>query len=303
MSLGLLCPGQGDQSPDMFGLLRGEAKTAAILDIFARQTGRDPFALVAEEMRINVVAQPLVCAWQLAIWSEIKDRLPPVVALAGYSVGELAAYGCAGALAAQDVIALARRRAELMDAAHAGGGAMIALRGFDRAAVRALCAAHGAEIAIVNDEDRFVIGGSREAIAACASDAEDKGAKVTPLAIEIPSHTSLMRPAVAPFRGVLNDAPWRRPAAPVLAGLTGAPVFAPAAAREALADQLAQTIDWAACIDGLAERGCSVLLELGPGAGLSRMVRDRKPDIAARSAAEFQTLDGVVEWVARQVDA
>lgn len=300
MTLGLLCPGQGDQSPNMLGLLKGRARAGQVMALFAKETGRDPFALCAADMQVNVIAQPLVCAFQLAVWAEIAERAPAVAALAGYSVGELAAYGCADALAPREVIALARRRAELMDEAFPGG-AMLALRGFDRATVRSLCARHGVEIAIVNDEDRFVIGGAPAAIAACGVEAEARGAKVTPLAIQIPSHTSLMRPAVAPFHDALAAASWKRPSAPVLAGLDGAPVFAPARAQEVLAVQLAETIDWAACLDGMRERGCSILLELGPGAGLARMARDRAPDIPARSVAEFHSLDGVVDWLAQQL--
>jgi [acyl-carrier-protein] S-malonyltransferase len=301
MSLGLLCPGQGDQTRGMFGVLNDEGRAKPIWEIFARETGRDPFALSAEEMQINVIAQPLVCAYQLAVWAAIGERLPPVRALAGYSVGELAAYGCAGALSPQDVVALARRRALLMDEAFPGGGAMLALRGLDRATVGALCVRHGVEIAIVNDEDRLVVGGAPDAIAACGAEAEARGAKASPLAIHIPSHTSLMRPAVAPFRLALERADWKRPSAPVLAGISGAPIFAPAPAQEALAAQLAQTIDWAACLDGLRERGCRVLLELGPGAGLARMARDRAPDIPARSVAEFNSLQGIVDWVSREL--
>ncbi|WP_296706163.1 acyltransferase domain-containing protein [Rhodoblastus sp.] len=301
MSLGLLCPGQGDQTPAMFGVLKDDCRAQPIWDIFARETGRDPFELTAEEMQVNAIAQPMVCAFQLAVWAAIGDRLPRVHALAGYSVGELAAYGCAGALAPQDVVALARRRALLMDDAFRGGGAMLALRGLDRATVHALCARHGVEIAIVNDDDRLVVGGAPAAVSACGDEALARGAKATPLAIHIPSHTSLMRPAVAPFRLALEQAEWKRPSAPVLAGISGAPVFAPAPAREALSAQLAQTIDWAACLDGLRERGCTVLLELGPGAGLARMARDRMPDIPARSVAEFNSLDGVLDWVARQL--
>jgi [acyl-carrier-protein] S-malonyltransferase len=301
MTLGLLCPGQGDQSPAMLGLVQGRARASALLEIFTNETGRDPFALSASDMQVNSIAQPLVCAFQLAIWAEIADRLPRVAALAGYSVGELAAYGCAGALAPQDVIALARKRALLMEEAFAAGGAMLALRGLDRASVSAICARHGAEIAIVNDDDRFVIGGARDAIAACDAEAQARGAKATPLAIQIPSHTSLMAPAVGPFLRALEQAEWKRPSAPVMAGISGAPVFMPAQARKILSAQLARTIDWAACLDGLRERGCSVLLELGPGAGLARMARDRAPDIPARSVADFYSLDGVVDWVARQI--
>jgi [acyl-carrier-protein] S-malonyltransferase len=181
------------------------------------------------------------------------------------------------------------------------GGAMLALRGLDRATVGALCIRHGVEIAIINDDDRIVVGGAPEAIAACGVEAQARGAKATPLAIHIPSHTSLMRPAVEPFRLALEQAAWKRPSAPVLAGISGAPVFAPAPARVALAAQLAETIDFAACLDGLRERGCTVLLELGPGSGLARMARDRMPEIPARSVAEFNSLFGAREWVAREL--
>lgn len=302
MSLGLLCPGQGDQTPGMFNVLKDDCRAKPIWEIFARETGRDPFTLSAEEMQVNVIAQPLVCAFQLAVWAAIGDRLPSVSAMAGYSVGELAAYSCAGALSPQDVVALARRRAMLMDDAFRGGGAMLALRGLRRATVRDLCARHGAELAIVNDDDRIVIGGAPDAIAACGADAQALGAKITPLAIHIPSHTSLMQNAVAPFLFALEGVTWKKPSAPVLAGISGAPVFAPARACEVLAVQLATTIDWAACLDGLRERGCAVLLELGPGAGLARMARDRMPDIAARSVAEFNSTEGVLEWIAREMD-
>jgi len=301
MSLGLLCPGQGDQTPAMFGVLAGCSEAAAIWDIFVRETGCDPLALTAEAMQVNAIAQPLVCAFQLAVWAAIGAKLPPIGALAGYSVGELAAYGCAGALSPHNVIALAHRRAILMDEAFPGGGAMLALRGLDRATIRALCGRHGVEIAIVNDEDRIVVGGAAERVAACGAEAQARGAKATPLAIHIPSHTSLMRPAVAPFRLALEMAEWKRPSAPVLAGISGAAVFAPAPARDALTAQLAATIDWAACLDGLRERGCSVLIELGPGAGLARMARDRAPDMPARSVAEFNSLEGVLDWVAREL--
>jgi [acyl-carrier-protein] S-malonyltransferase len=174
---------------------------------------------------------------------------------------------------------------------------MLALRGLDSAAVRVLAARHGVEIAIVNDVDRIVVGGEGDAIAACEADARERGAKRTRLPIRIASHTSRMRPAVAPFRTALESVAWKRPLAPVMAGTSGAPIFAPARAREALAGQLATTIEWSACMEGLRERGCAVLLELGPGAALARMARERFPDLPARSVAKFHSLNGAANWV------
>jgi [acyl-carrier-protein] S-malonyltransferase len=110
-----------------------------------------------------------------------------------------------------------------------------------------------------------------------------------------------MRPAVANFRAALEAAHWRAPSTPVMAGTSGAPIYGKAEAIKVLARQVAETVNWAGCLDGLVEMGCTVLLELGPGAGLSRMARDRAPGIAARSVVDFHSLDGVAAWVRRQL--
>ena len=180
-----------------------------ILDIYAREIGGDPTRVAEDKLHVNAVAQPLVCALQLATWAALRDNLPEPRAIAGYSVGELAAYGCAGALEPGEVIQLAKRRALEMDAATPGEGGLMAVRGLDLPTIRVFCGKFGVEIAIVNDFDRLVIGGPREALAHCAEAATAAGGKVTPLNIAIASHTSLMRPAVENFRAALEAAHWR----------------------------------------------------------------------------------------------
>jgi [acyl-carrier-protein] S-malonyltransferase len=302
MTLGLLCPGQGDQTPAMFGILKGSAPAEEIFALFLRETGHEPGRLTLAEMQTNAIAQPLVCAYQLAAWAALRDRLPQPSALAGYSVGELAAYGCAGALPPAQVIRLACDRAQKMDKAFAGDSAMTALRGLKLSDVEALCATFGIEISIINGADRLIVGGALKAVEACEEAALARGAKVSRLAIHIPSHTRLMRPAVAPFHEQLADAEWQPPLATVMRGTDGARILQPAKARDALSTQLAQTINWAACLDSMNEAGCTVLLELGPGDGLSRMARERLPHIPARSLSEFHTLEGVVGWVSRALE-
>ena len=262
-----------------------------IWDIFARETGRDPFALSAEEMQVNVVAQPLVCAFQLAVWAAIGERLPPVRALAGYSVGELAAYGCAGALSPQDVIALARRRATLMDEAFPGGGAMLALRGLDRATVGALM--RPAWRRNRHRQRRRPARGRRRAGRHRRLRRGSAGARRESHAAGDP-HSVPHQPDAAGGRAVPPRAGKRGLETAFGAGAGRnhrRAHFRARAGAGCLAAQLAQTIDWAACLDGLRERGCSVLLELGPGAGLARMARDRAPEIPARSVAEFNSLE------------
>ena len=294
MSLGILRPGQGDQTPALFVHLPADDGIMALL---SDHLGEDPRQMPQERLTVNAIAQPVICAVQVALWQRLRDHLSEPRVFAGYSVGELAAYGCAGALEPAELIHLAGLRARLMDAACTDASGLLAVRGLLRSVLAPLCAAHGVEIAIVNGPDRMVIGGRREALVAIEVELLAMGAKVTPLAVAVASHTSFLKSAVAPFRDAL--APLQSPSTPVLAGITGAPVTTRERAVETLSAQVAHTIDWAACMNGLAEMGCTTLLELGPGNGLSRMVRDHLPEVAVRSVSEFQSLDGVVAWVER----
>ena len=299
-SLGILCPGQGAQHADMLALLTAEPAALAVLAQAEAVLGVAPATLAAgPELFTNAVAQPLICAAGLATWAALAPKLPPVRVFAGYSVGELTAWACAGALPAATLIRLASLRAAAMDAACREPTGLLAVRGLDRPQIEALCSAHGCAPAIVNDHDRLVVGGPRAALPDFEAAALALGAQLTPLAVSLASHTPWLAAAVPPFAQTLAGAAFAAPAAPVLAGIDGSAGFARPDALRTLPAQIAQTVDWAACADALVERGCTVLLELGPGSGLSRMVRDRHPELAARSVADFRSLDGAADWVLR----
>ena len=302
MTLGILCPGQGGQNPGMLDILKSEPAAQTVLDAAGHVLGADPRDLVAgppQEMHRNAVAQPLLCAVQAATWAALRSHLPSPRVFAGYSLGELAAYGCADAVGTDELLDLARRRAEAMDRACPEPSGLLAVRGLDRSQVEALCRSHGVEVAIINDVDRLVVGGRRDALAGFERAVTALGAGVTPLAVSVASHTTLMAPAAKAFGRVLAASGLRAPAVPVLAGIDGAPVRSRDRAVATLTRQIAETVNWSACIDGLVEMGCTLLLELGPCNGLSRMVRDRRPELPVRSVAEFRSLGGALDWVER----
>lgn len=302
MGLGILCSGQGGQNAGMLDVLAGEAAAQAIFDRVAAAGWDDPRRLVAGDpahLTRNYVAQPLLCAVQAAAWAALAPLLPPPLAVAGYSIGELAAHHVAGALALDPLLTLASARAAAMDAAMARtgeAGAMLAVRGLDRLTLLSF----GAEIAIANGPDRYVVGGTAGHVALLRDRLETAGATVTAIAVDIASHTRLMVPAVAPFQAALAAAPFASPLCPVLAGIDGMPVFGPDQARASLAAQLAQTVEWAACLNGLLERGCTLLLELGPGDALSRMAQSLHPGLPVRALADFRSVRGAAAWVERQ---
>jgi [acyl-carrier-protein] S-malonyltransferase len=299
--LAILCPGQGGQHPAMLELAAATPAGSETLRRCAAALGWDPVSRArggGEGIYANGVAQPLVCAAEVATWEALRAALPAPRLVLGYSLGELAAYACAGALAADEAVPLAVARAAAMDAATPPGSGLLALRGLPEAKAAALAAAAGAELAIVNGPDHVVIGGTAAALAEVEARAPG-GATAVRIPVGVPAHTRLLRSAVAPFAGALRASPLRDPALPVLAGTTALPVRSRGEAIDALSAALAAPIAWARCVAAAAELGCTVFLELGPGAALARMVGELVPQASVRSVDDFRSVAGVARWVDR----
>ncbi|MFL6673587.1 MAG: ACP S-malonyltransferase [Massilia sp.] len=292
----ILCPGQGGQHAGMFDLARTDARASRFLD--SCQAKVDP-----DTMFENRVAQPAIVAASLAVWEALRERIEAPSLAAGYSIGELAAYGVAGALAPEDAVALAALRAGLMEAAAQSnpGQAMAAIGGLAPGRASELARHHGFAVAIVTGGDSCIVGGLQDALQALETAIQCAGGRYQRLPVAVASHTPLMASAVAPFASALQAAPFLTQRCPVLAGIDASRVYGKQLAADTLSRQLAQTIEWAGCMDAADEAGITVALELGPGAALSRMLQGRHPHIACRSASDFRSIDGIAAWLEHEL--
>lgn len=306
MGLTVLCSGQGGQHPEMFRELAAFAPPPALLAEVAGDLGIAPEALPAEPLAAdlydNLTAQPLLVGYALAAWQALREALPRPVVVAGYSLGEVAAYGVAGAIAAAPLMAIVRRRAALMQAARSEAQAMIALAGCPMTTATRLAAAHGLEIAIVNGPDHVVVGGPAAGVSALERAAGGAGVHhVKRLKVAVASHTRFLGTAVAPFREVLAAASLGAPEVPVVAGIDAGAVRDRARAIETLARQVAEPIRWADCLEQCLALGATAFLELGPGRALTKMLNEMRPDVPARSLSDFRSAAGVARWAERQL--
>lgn len=302
MSLAILCSGQGAQHPAMLDMIADHPVATEVIKAGEADLGIDLHEALkqGDEIFRNAIAQPLISLAQLALWTALRQAAPKPAAFCGYSVGELGAYACAGALNAVELADIAAARAALMDqAAAATHGGMLALQGLRRDEVNRLCEGQRAWIAIAIGAEEFVIGGEDAALLQLSTAFAERGAKLTRLKVGLASHTPLLRDAVEPFRALLNASSITAPATPVVAGIDAAWVMRRETAIDKLAQQLDHTIEWSGCLDMLYERGCRVFLELGPGRALARMAQSRFADADARSVDEFRSLDGVSSWLSK----
>jgi [acyl-carrier-protein] S-malonyltransferase len=307
MTLAILCSGQGGQHAGMFALTGACPAAQALFAQAATLLGHDPRSWVssveAAALHANRTAQLLCVLQSLCAAAALENALPRQHCIAGYSVGEIAAWSMAGLFAPRDALALTAARAETMNAARHGVQGMLFIRGLSRAVIEDLLAEQDAAIAIVNPGDAFVVAGTQAALQSIAAAAQRQGAaRVVPVGVEIASHSPLMREASAVFRSRLAQvsvADTPAPGTRLFSGIDGVVVLKGPVAIGKLASQLSQPVQWAACLDACVEAGADAFLELGPGRALAEMAANAHPGVAARSVDEFKSLAGVRAWLAR----
>ena len=301
----ILCPGQGGQHAAMFDLARSDRHASDELQrwLSDRMFGKPLDQILGDDSLLfsNRIAQPLIVAATLATWEALKEVVPRPSLVAGYSIGEIAAYGVAGALLAADAVDLAASRARLMDACvdASSGQSMIAVSGLIEPSVTELVLRHSLFIAIETGEDSFIVGGLSQQVAEFNREVSQLGGRTSALAVPIASHTPLMGAAVMPFAEILGHSRLADPQVPVLSGIGAEQVDQKDQAIATLSRQLAEKIRWMDCMDACAEAGITVALELGPGRALSRMLQIRHPQIECRSVVDFRTVAGIAAWLER----
>lgn len=281
----------------MFALTGDAPEAAGLFAHAATLLGDDPRELVrGEGLHRNRTGQ-ILCSLQ-ALAAAAALRLDGDLVVAGYSVGEMAAWGVAGLFRMTDALDLTARRAEAMDAVARPDEGMLFVRGLSQAALETL---HGAAIAIVEPDEAFILGGTRAALDALAGEARAMGAvRVVDVPVHVASHTPHLAPAAAKFREILRAVPVNRPGGMrLLSGIDGLPVLDADAGLDKLARQIAHTVRWDACLQGCIEAGATAFFELGPGPALSKMAAATYREVPARCLEDFRTLDGARAWVAR----
>ncbi|AYG69290.1 MULTISPECIES: acyltransferase domain-containing protein [unclassified Rhizobium] len=304
MTLALLCSGQGHQNREMFGLLATEPDAQPVFEAATAVLGTHAmdFCRTASEtaLHANREGQILCVTRALAIAGVLFPAgAPSETMVAGYSVGEMAAWGVAGVWSPKDTLKLVDQRARAMDAVAGPDDGLGYVRGLPQAAVEQLAGRYGCAIAIVNPDLLFIVGGDRRSIdALCVAALEEGAARAAPMAVHVASHTPRLVGAVAPFERALASVVMSRPALRLMTASGATLVGDPHRAQKGLARQIAERIDWAGVIEALGERGVTAILELGPGRALAEIAAVALPAVSVRAIDDFHSLAGVRPWLA-----
>ena len=307
----MVFPGQGSQTVGMLAELAGDYPI--VQETFKQASevlGYDLWQLVqegpAEELNKTWQTQPALLTASVAVyrvWQQKYPALKPEV-MAGHSLGEYSALVCAGVLDFQDAVKLVELRGKLMQqAVPEGTGAMYAIFGLDNDAIINACkqAEQGEVVSAVNfnSPGQVVIAGAKAAVERAAALCKEAGAKrALPLAVSVPSHCALMKPAADQLSVSLESITLKEASVSVLNNVDVKNEIEADAIRNALVRQLYSPVRWTETVEKMAQNGVEVLVEVGPGKVLNGLTKRIVDSLQAVSVNDVKSLDSVEEVLA-----
>lgn len=304
----MVFPGQGSQA---IGMLAELAEHHPVVkETFAQASevlGYDLWTLVqqgdTEELNQTWRTQPALLAASVAIyrvWQQQYPELQPEV-MAGHSLGEFSALVCAGVLDFQEAIKLVELRGRLMQKAVPQGiGAMYAIIGLDNDAIIEACEqAAGEEVVSAvnfNSPGQVVIAGNKSAVEKAAQLCKEAGAKrALPLAVSVPSHCALMKPAADQLAVSLASVTFKKPNIDVINNVDVKKEYGADEIRHALVRQLYSPVRWTETVEKMAISGVKVLFEIGPNKVLTGLTKRIHKDLESYAVNDSNSLNAVLE--------
>lgn len=304
--IAFLFPGQGSQVVGMGKeLVSQEASAKAIFDKADEKLSIKLSDIIFEGpedvLKRTENTQPALLTVSTAVLELLKERGIQADYVAGHSLGEYSALVAAGSLSFEDAVYAVRNRGLLMEeAVPAGVGTMAAVIGFNQERLEAITtevsnSEESVQVANLNCPGQIVISGTVGGVEKASALAKEEGAKVIPLQVSGPFHSSLMKPAAEKYNEILNQIVINEAKTPVIANVTAKAITDSDEIKGKLIEQLYSPVRWEETVRELMDLGVDSFVEIGPGKVLSGLVKkvNRRANVIAVS--DLETINMAVE--------
>ena len=345
--------GQGAQKPGM-GKSLYEASPAAreVFDLAGEEIKHFCFEADEEALKQTEVTQPAVFAMDMAAYAALREALglipgengesaknrkntfPAPAAVAGFSLGEYAAFAAAGVIDSLETgLSLVRKRSLLMKEAGSNPdgsqkGAMAACIGDREGTLGLVEKARGTgilEAVNFNSPQQIVVAGDVAAVERLVELSQGvSGVKVKMLPVSGAFHSPIMKPAAEGLAGALEGYVFGAPSLPVYLNVTGGTfdeyrfgcdrsmpeadcVYAtPEAAvtdakvKAIMVRQIQSPVYWQTTIEAMVAASIEAIIEVGPGKTLTGLAKKIAPDVKALNVEDADSLAATVAALLQQ---
>jgi len=300
-------PGQGAQTVGMGkDIYEHDVDARAILEQANEALGFSITELMFNgpdtELKQTANTQPALLTVSVAFLKLIEKSGLKADYVAGHSLGEYSALVAAGVLSFEDAVRTVRARGQFMEQAVPGGqGAMAAVLGAEREALKQLCAqitSEGklVELANMNCPGQIVVSGSVEGVNEVVARGKEIGAKrVIPLEVSGPFHSSLMEKAAIALREELEKLTMQDASIPVIANVTAEPVSAAAQITSLLEQQVCAPVLWEDSVKKLIELGVDTFVEIGSGSVLTGLIKKIDRNVTTVTINSLESLQAFTQ--------
>ncbi len=230
------------------------------------------------------VAQPAIFAVQVGLAALWKSWGVVPAAVAGHSIGEIAALHVAGVLSLSDAVRIVWRRAQAMQAATGlGGMASVALS--EEEAVQEIRSwGDSLSVAAVNAPRSVVLSGRKDALEVVLAGLSERNVSCRPLLVNYAFHSAQMTPFADQLTATLEGVTLRAPSIPVYSTVTGARLTTSDLDIGYFSRNVRQPVRFADAAAAMLQDGIGAMVEIGPhpvlAASLAEIQAEADVDVA-----------------------
>ena len=297
--IGFVFAGQGAQYIGMGESLSKCSGAAAELfrkiDSVRPETSKQCFEADTEQLMKTDVTQPCVYAVDLACAYALKERGIMADAVAGYSLGELAALTFAGSFTPEEGVRLVSARGAAMQrASELQETGMMAVLKLDDDRINQLASKYDNVYPVnFNCKGQVSVAGLKDQLAQFGQDVKENGGLVRILEVAGGFHSPFMQSAASDLKDIFEKASVKEAEIPVYANCTGEKYQG--SYTDTMLRQIVSPILWQKSIENMIADGVDTFIEVGPGSRLTKMITRISKDITMLNVENEETLELAVK--------